>query len=292
MKDTSGATVEATDPNPSCVTGSRFNTVWYKFTAPSNGTINADTHGSNYDTILVAGTAPTGAASFAEVACNDDTSGTDLTSQISFAAASGTQYFFMVGGFGPPSTSFGLAVFHLTFTPSSDFTISSPTGPQTVAAGASATFTITVATQGGNLANNVTFSVTGLPGASTGTFNPPSLGTSGGTSTLTISTTVRSAVPPMQKPRPPRPNPLLWLLAAVLAMMSYLLLRRGFRTRRLAVYLPLALLVLAAAFIAGCGGGGGGGGGQTGTPAGTYPLTVTATSGGVSHSATVTLIVN
>ena len=152
-----------------------------------------------------------------------------------------------------------------------------------------------MATQGGTLANDVTFSVTGLPGASTGTFNPTSFakGTNGGNTTLTITTTKRGVVPPLKTARPPRPNPRLWLLAAVLAMMSYSLLRRGLRTRRLALYLPLALLVLAAAFIAGCGGGGGGGGGgQTGTPVGTYPLTVTATSGGVSHNATVTLIVN
>jgi len=168
----------------------------------------------------------------------------------------------------------------------SDFTVSSPTGEQTVAAGGSATFTITVATQGGALANDVTFSVTGLPGASTGAFNPTSFarGTNGGNTTLTIATTKRGAMPPLRSPRPPRPNPLLWLLAAVLAMMSYTLLRRGLRTRRLALYLPLALLLLSAAFVAGCAG-------PAGTPVGTSTLTVTATSGGVAHSTQVMIMV-
>ncbi len=136
-----------------------------------------------------------------------------------------------------------------------------------------------MATQGGTLANDVTFSVMGLPAASTGAFNPTSFakGSTGGNTTLTIATTKRGAVPPMKTPRPPRPNPLLWLLAAVLAMMSYALLRRGFRTRRLALYLPLALLLLSAAFVAGCAG-------PAGTPVGTSTLTITATSGGVTKT--------
>src|SRR5712692_6285532 len=264
MRDTSAATTQTGEPIPPslCTTGETTtgtHSIWYKVTPTISGTISADTHGSSYDTILQAVTGTLG--SFTPIVCNDDTNfPADLTSAISFPANAGTTYFFMVSGFS--SSDSGLAVFHLTFTPSSDFTISSPTGPQTILAGQSAMFSINVSAVGGTLANDVTFSLTGLPPASTGAFNPPSFlrGTNGGTSVLTISTTARSAMPPMQKPRPPRPNPLLWLLAVVLALMSSLLLRRGFRTRRLAVYLPLALLVLAVAFIAGCGGGGGGGG--------------------------------
>jgi hypothetical protein len=55
------------------------------------------------------------------------------------------------------------------------------------------------------------------------------------------------------------------------------------------------ILGLAGASIAlglnACGGGGGGGGGTTTTPPQTYTLTISATSGQLSNTTTVTLIV-
>ncbi|NLH76317.1 MAG: hypothetical protein GX465_04695, partial [Acidobacteria bacterium] len=51
----------------------------------------------------------------------------------------------------------------------------------------------------------------------------------------------------------------------------------------------LAVLIVAAA---GCSAGGGGGGGDTGTPAGTYEITVEATSGSLEVRDSVTLVVN
>jgi hypothetical protein len=65
-------------------------------------------------------------------------------------------------------------------------------------------------------------------------------------------------------------------------------------TRRLrASMMLIALGMTLAMAVAGCGGGA-----STavthnaGTPAGTYPLTVTGTAGGVTHSVTLTLIVS
>jgi hypothetical protein len=63
-----------------------------------------------------------------------------------------------------------------------------------------------------------------------------------------------------------------------------IMLRRGIRLQRLA-YLPLALLLLSAAIITGCATG------TSGTTAGTYNVAVTATSGSLSHSATIPVTV-
>jgi len=107
---------------------------------------------------------------------------------------------------------------------------------------------------------------------------------------MTITTTARTAVPPQGPARPlgPQRMPvLLWTLAALLALASLGLLRQGARTRRYAVYLPLALLVLGIAGIVGCSNAK-----VAGTPAGTTQITVTATLGTAVHTTTVTLTVN
>ena len=64
------------------------------------------------------------------------------------------------------------------------------------------------------------------------------------------------------------------------------------RRRRVCVGLAASLVLLA--LWASCGGGGGGGAPppQTGTPAGTYSLTVAATASGVSRTTTLSLKVN
>jgi uncharacterized lipoprotein YbaY len=63
------------------------------------------------------------------------------------------------------------------------------------------------------------------------------------------------------------------------------LLRRTPQLRRYAAIVPLALLLLTGAVLAGCAGQ------FTGTPKGAAPLVVTATSGTMSQTANVTLTV-
>ncbi len=72
-------------------------TSWYKFTAHSNGTVDVDTSGSSYDTVL---SVYTGSAlnALTMAGCDDD-SGTGLTSFVSFTATSGTAYYVQAGGF-------------------------------------------------------------------------------------------------------------------------------------------------------------------------------------------------
>jgi hypothetical protein len=88
-EDTSQATSDPSDPSECSNNGS----VWFAYTPPSNVTIQADTFGSSYDTVLSAWTGTQGALSV--VACNDDFNG--LQSQVTFPATGGTTYYFMVG---------------------------------------------------------------------------------------------------------------------------------------------------------------------------------------------------
>jgi len=92
---TTSATADVSDPTPGCGNGSRSASVWYKYTAPSTGTLMVDTVGSSYDTILSAWTGSCGALTAVAGACNDDYGGY-ATSRISFAANSGTTYYFLV----------------------------------------------------------------------------------------------------------------------------------------------------------------------------------------------------
>src|SRR5437773_12088243 len=50
--DNSLATTESSDPIADCGDGFALKTVWYRFTAPSTGTMVADSFNSTYDTIL------------------------------------------------------------------------------------------------------------------------------------------------------------------------------------------------------------------------------------------------
>jgi hypothetical protein len=75
-----------------------------------------------------------------------------------------------------------------------------------------------------------------------------------------------------------------------------MLIGKGFRWRSkklLSVFL-LCLMLSGLVFLAACGGSsssGGGGGGHPGTTAGTYTVTVTATSGALAHTTTATVTV-
>jgi predicted small secreted protein len=137
----------------------------------------------------------------------------------------------------------------------------------------------------GGFPNTITFTASGLPPNSTGSFNPPSLTPpiAGATTTVfTLTTMSRSG----SVPRPNHPlGPLSggWIATAILSLLAMLTLRRGFRMQRFA-YLPIAVLLLSAAIVTGCAT-------ASGTPAGSYTVTITATSGSYSQTTSVPVTV-
>jgi predicted dehydrogenase len=92
--DNSDATSETGEPNHVDTEGGT--SVWWSWTAPSNGTVVFDTSGSDFDTLLAAYTGSE-VGDLTSIASNDDS--VDVQSQISFKATAGTNYYIAVDGY-------------------------------------------------------------------------------------------------------------------------------------------------------------------------------------------------
>jgi hypothetical protein len=189
-----------------------------------------------------------------------------------------------------------------------DFTVVAPFGSPTsatVAPGQPATYTLSVAGEGG-FNQSVSFTCTGAPSEATCTVSPSTLtpGSSAVNIAVNVTTTAPSVSAPRSRPLPPVP-PLspglrgLLMLALALTAMAWAMGRRKQLgvSRRQSIMVLLASGLLLALALAGCGGSSV----STpppnlGTPAGTYTLTVTGSAGSgssaLSHSVTLTLTVS
>jgi Beta-propeller repeat/Abnormal spindle-like microcephaly-assoc'd, ASPM-SPD-2-Hydin len=174
-----------------------------------------------------------------------------------------------------------------------DFTIAALPPSAVVPAGTSASFVLTVAPVGG-FSQPVALSCGTLPKGVTCSFSPNPVATGGATSattTLTVATALRTFVPPAGENTEPRGtirniSPIWFIpMIAVLILTGIAVVRQ----RPGATVLGLGAFVLLVA--AGCGGGSPAGV-PAGTPAGAYQITVTATSGTLSHTTTLSLQVN
>ena len=200
----------------------------------------------------------------------------------------------------PPSKSFK-AVYNgdMNYTPSTsssvaDFTFSASTNTVTVAAGSSVDLVLTVTPVDG-LPAAVQFaasSCAGLPSEATCSFTPPSI-TGSGTTTLMIATKAPTVA--MFGPRRLKPENhqnAWWMATSGLTLAGVVLL--GVPPNRRRGSALLSLIILALLSFSACGGGGSSS--KTpppdpGTPAGTYAVVVTATSGALRHSVNFTLTV-
>jgi hypothetical protein len=176
----------------------------------------------------------------------------------------------------------------LSETVNTAYTVTAPPAPLSVAQGGSVEVNVTVPPVGGAFNNPVTMSATGLPPGATASFNPLTVtpGTAGAHTVMTIQLAPLAAavLPEVDPPYRPWPWP---SFALALALCGF-----GLRHKRVPVTLrrtlllaPLALSLLA---LFGCGGGWRG---PSTTPPGSFVVTITGTSGTLTASTTVTVVV-
>jgi len=203
------------------------------------------------------------------------------------------------GSYTITAASTGLTSVQAQFsvTASPDFSIST-TGALSVTSGSSGTLAVTVTPTNG-FTGTIQLSCSGLPDHSTCSFSPSSLQASGNnaqlSSTMTISTGVASVASVQQ---PPAPIVLgtgsgIFGIGIVGLVLGPVGLRSRKDTRKLIKVIGLLLfaIVLLGALV-GCQGIANGNKQPTLlTPRGTYTVTVTAASGNLSHSASMTLTV-
>ncbi|HEX5425285.1 MAG TPA: FG-GAP-like repeat-containing protein, partial [Candidatus Acidoferrales bacterium] len=196
-----------------------------------------------------------------------------------------------------------------TGVPAPDFTVGVASGSSssaTVSPGATATYSLSIGSLNG-FAQSVALSCSTAVPEATCAVSPATANPTGATSasvTVTVATTAPSLALPLG-PGGDQGWPLL-LITAMIVLFALATIGAAVRHQAFGRYIPafagmtmvrIRMAALAALFfipmaLASCGSSNGGGNSNRGTPAGTYSVTVKGTSGGLSHSTTLTLTVN
>ena len=171
-----------------------------------------------------------------------------------------------------------------------DFSITPITLSNNIFPGSTASYSFQITPGNGGYPASVSFAATGLPAGATATFSPATIPASGGAQTVTVSILTASAIGSTSSPAPLSPLRGLGSVALGLLLLPFAGARRLRRSgRNLARIACHALLFAAATAVAigltGCGSGNG----FFGEAPASYTVTLTATSGTVQHSTTVTL---
>jgi hypothetical protein len=170
-------------------------------------------------------------------------------------------------------------------------TIGASGSSQSVQPGGTATYSLPMTPSGGaTFPAAVSFSASGVPTGFTATFSPSSLTAGSAATNVALMIQVPTTAMLDNSSRPDRGLPLIALSLLILPFLG-----RIRRSRPWLSLLALLVMVMAGAgglaTLTGCGGGGSGSSGESSNQPQTYNIIVTATSGTLSHSTTVTLVV-
>ena len=169
------------------------------------------------------------------------------------------------------------------------FTFNPVTSSQDILAGGIATYSLDLNPTGGPFPSVVSFSqCSGLPALTTCTLNPPELPAGSGETQINLTIATTASVLASDRP--------VKLAVLSFGLVGFVLAIPAARRKRRRFAQAWVVFVVIGLVASGCGGGGNlsgnvGGSGSPGTPAGTYTITLTATTGSLQQTAMVTLIV-
>ncbi len=173
-----------------------------------------------------------------------------------------------------------------------DFVSTTTDASTTVKAGGTASYQLTIGSVGGSFLNSVSFACGGGPAFATCTVSPHSMVPGTNSSTVTVTVKTAGATAQMFTPTGTHRRFFASCVLVQMGIFGIFLLGRNDRRRKFAQYAGVAIVMGTLLSLAGCGGGTSTSGSMAqATPAGTYALTVVATSGRVQHSTRLTLIV-
>lgn len=154
------ATAQSGEPQHAGASGGR--SVWWQWTASSDGTLTVDTEGSAIDTLLAIYQGSTVSALTA--VGSDDDGGSGTASAVTITVQSGQTYRIALDGKGGAQGALALNYSYAPPPPAADLSMSLDSAPEPVSLGATVTLTATVANTGPDGAEGVTLELT-LPAA-------------------------------------------------------------------------------------------------------------------------------